>query len=64
VQVACGKEHTACVTVKGAVFSWGRNDMRQLGVVSNDMRQLGVVLDTSSYAAVIVLSSRRRRRQR
>ena len=29
--IACGKNHTMCATVDGALFSWGRNTRGQLG---------------------------------
>ena len=30
--VACGKSHTVCLTVGGAVFAWGKNKHGELGV--------------------------------
>lgn len=30
-QIACGKRHTACVSIEGIVYSWGSNEFGQLG---------------------------------
>ncbi|CAJ0573274.1 unnamed protein product, partial [Mesorhabditis spiculigera] len=36
VQVACGREHSACITEDGRLFTWGDNSSGQLGFPMNE----------------------------
>ena len=38
IQIVCGGRHTAALTKKGEVFTWGDNDYGQLGHGDNDER--------------------------
>ena len=44
VQVAAGYGHSICVAEDGLVYSWGRNDGGQLGIVGSDGADLPVLV--------------------
>jgi alpha-tubulin suppressor-like RCC1 family protein len=41
LQVACGSDHTVCMTTEGKIFTWGMNSFGQLGIGTKSVKPQG-----------------------
>ena len=54
--VACGKNHTLCATVNGALFAWGRNTRGQLGLGDTVQRTEPTLVAALRGTPVIIIA--------
>lgn len=54
--VACGKNHTMCMTVDGVVYSWGKNARGELGLGDTTERCVPTIVGTLRHTPVIIIA--------
>ena len=54
--VACGKDHTVCLTVDGVVYSWGKNSKGELGLGDTAERYVPTVVESLRANPVIIIA--------
>ena len=54
--VACGKNHTLCLTADGTVYSWGKNAKGELGLGDNAERYVPTVVEALNKTSVIIIA--------
>lgn len=56
VKIVCGSAHTLALTKSGTIYSWGRNNMGQLGHGRKTEKEVMSTL-VSSFSNVIVMTN-------
>lgn len=54
--VACGKDHTMCLTADGVVYSWGKNAKGELGLGDDAERYIPTVVESLKGTPVIIIA--------